>query len=90
MTGAEYLTAAVLQALWAELDEAFRSELAESETSLQSFLQRRSSAWNLVGRVHFNLAENRRTMRRRSRFSPPTRRSCRRRRGRSTCRSGAR
>src|SRR5882724_7991658 len=30
MTGAEYLTAAVLQALWRELDAAFAIELAES------------------------------------------------------------
>src|SRR5437667_755690 len=60
MTGAEYLTAAVLEAIWADIAEAFRSELAESNMSLQVFLQRRSSAWHLVGRVHFNLAENRR------------------------------
>jgi superfamily II DNA or RNA helicase len=60
MTGAEYLTAAVLEAIWAEVAEAFRSELAESAMPLQAFLQRRSSAWHLVGRVHFNLAENRR------------------------------
>jgi non-specific serine/threonine protein kinase len=60
MTGAEYLTAAVLEAIWAEIAEAFRSEFAESKMSLQAFLQRRSSTWHLVGRVHFNLAENRR------------------------------
>src|SRR5436190_1042237 len=60
VTGAEYLTAAVLEAIWAGIAEAFRSELAESKTSLQSFLQSRSPAWHLVGRVHFNLAENRR------------------------------
>src|SRR5438445_221535 len=60
MTGAEYLTAAVLEAIWADIAEAFRSELAESNMSLQVFLQRRSSAWHLVGRVYFNLAENRR------------------------------
>src|SRR5947207_5306951 len=60
MTGAEYLTAAVLEAIWAGIAEAFQSELAESKTSLQSFLQSRSPAWHLVGRVHFNLAENRR------------------------------
>ncbi len=59
MTGAEYLTAAVLQRLWEALDAAFRSELAESGASVQVFLSRRSPAWNLVGRVHFNLAENR-------------------------------
>ena len=59
MTGAEYLTASVLQTLWDAVDAAFRSELSESKTSVQDFLKRKSPAWNLVGRVHFNLAENR-------------------------------
>ena len=59
MTGAEYLTAAVLQSLWESLDAAFRSELSASKASVEEFLKRRSSVWNLVGRVHFNLAENR-------------------------------
>ncbi len=58
MTGAEYLTASVLQTLWRALDEAFRSDLAESRTSVQDFLSSKSPAWHLVGRVHFNLAEN--------------------------------
>ena len=60
MTGAEYITASVLETLWAAIADAFRSELAESKASLQEFLQRKSPAWHLVGRVHFNLAENRR------------------------------
>ena len=59
MTGAEYLTAAVLDALWQELDAAFEVELSESKTGVQEFLKRRNPAWNLVGRVHFNVAENR-------------------------------
>jgi hypothetical protein len=59
MTGAEYLTAEVLGALWEELDAAFSIELAESKYGIQDFLKRRNPAWNLVGRVHFNLAENR-------------------------------
>jgi non-specific serine/threonine protein kinase len=59
MTGAEYLTAVVLHALWEDLDAAFGAELSESKGSVQDFLKRRSPAWNLVGRVHFNLAENR-------------------------------
>ena len=59
MTGAEYLTAAVLSALWQELDAAFRVELSESKCGVEEFLKRRNPAWNLVGRVHFNLAENR-------------------------------
>jgi superfamily II DNA or RNA helicase len=60
MTGAEYLTSNVLRALWQELDAAFRGELAESKATVQDFLKQRNPAWNLVGRVHFNLAENRR------------------------------
>jgi superfamily II DNA or RNA helicase len=60
MTGAEYLTGAVLDALWTETATAFRAELAESNASVQAFLQRKSPEWHLVGRVHFNLAENRR------------------------------
>ncbi len=38
---------------------AFGIELAESKCGIQEFLKRRNPAWNLVGRVHFNLAENR-------------------------------
>lgn len=59
MTGAEYLTTAVLAALWAELDAALYVELKQTGQTLQDFLKARHPAWNLVGRVHFNLAENR-------------------------------
>ncbi len=59
MTGAEYLTLEVLQSLWQEMDAAFSQELAASGKSIQDFLKQRNPAWNLVGRVHFNLAENR-------------------------------
>src|SRR6266480_2453689 len=60
MTGAEYLTAAVLADLWRGMDAAFDSELAAAKLSVQAFLNGRHPAWNLIGRVHFNLAENRR------------------------------
>ena len=60
MPGAEYLTADVLLALWAELGAAFAASLAESDADLQAFLKALNPAWNLIGRVHFNLAENRR------------------------------
>ena len=60
LTGAEYLTPAVLESLWRELDQAFEIELTEARCGLQDFLKLRNPAWNLVGRVHFNLAENRR------------------------------
>ncbi|MBI5364708.1 MAG: DEAD/DEAH box helicase [Planctomycetes bacterium] len=60
MLGAEYLTGSVLRAAWDELARAFESELAESGVALAEFLRRLDPAWNVVGRVHFNLAENRR------------------------------
>jgi len=59
MAGAEYLSVEVLGTLWEELDAAFDIELTESKCGIQEFLKRRNPAWNLVGRVHFNLAENR-------------------------------
>jgi superfamily II DNA or RNA helicase len=59
MAGAEYLTAELLATLWLQIDAALHQELARSQGSLQAFLKARNPAWNLVGRVHFNLAENR-------------------------------
>lgn len=59
MIGAEYLTPAVLAALWVEIEGAVKTELVATGVSLQEFLKARHPAWNLVGRVHFNLAENR-------------------------------
>ena len=60
MTGAEYLTGEVLEALWRQMGRALRAELGRSRLSLEEQLKRWSPAWNLVGRVHFHLAENRR------------------------------
>ncbi|HKD45244.1 MAG TPA: DEAD/DEAH box helicase, partial [Candidatus Angelobacter sp.] len=59
MAGAEYLTTTVLADLWHRIDAAFDAELAAAELTVQEFLKSRHPAWNLVGRVHFNLAENR-------------------------------
>ena len=59
MTGVEYLTAELLATLWIDIDNALRQELVASKSPLQEFLKARHSIWNLVGRVHFNLAENR-------------------------------
>lgn len=60
MPGAEYLNQDVLKALWEEVGIAFDSSLAAAGIDLQTFLKSLNPAWNLVGRVHFNLAENRR------------------------------
>ena len=59
MTGAEYLTSDVLRALWAEIADSVSASLASTGVNLQSFLKGLNPAWNLVGRVYFNLAENR-------------------------------
>ena len=59
MAGAEYLTTALLADLWHRIDAAFDVELAVANLTVQEFLKGRHPAWNLVGRVHFNLAENR-------------------------------
>ncbi len=59
MPGAEYLTVDLLRALWTETGEAFAAEQAKSKLALPDFLKRLNPAWNVVGRVHFNLAENR-------------------------------
>ncbi|MGF9761615.1 DEAD/DEAH box helicase [Microvirga sp. 0TCS3.31] len=60
MPGAEYLTADVLRRLWADLGTAFTASFIAAGTDLQAFLKTLNPAWNLIGRVHFNLAENRR------------------------------
>ncbi|MDZ4738908.1 MAG: DEAD/DEAH box helicase [Alphaproteobacteria bacterium] len=59
MTGAEYATPGVLACLWQAMDAAFDTQLALTRLPVQAFLKSRNAAWNLVGRVHFNLAENR-------------------------------
>jgi hypothetical protein len=41
------------------MDAACNAELADAGLSVQEFLKSRHPAWNLVGRVHFNIAENR-------------------------------
>jgi non-specific serine/threonine protein kinase len=60
MPGAEYLTADILLGLWADLSTAFTASFIAAGTDLQAFLKTLNPAWNLIGRVHFNLAENRR------------------------------
>jgi non-specific serine/threonine protein kinase len=59
MAGAEYITPEVLASLWRELDAAFNETCAASGDDVEAFLKALNPAWNVVGRVHFNLAENR-------------------------------
>ena len=53
------MTPASLAALWRSLSDAFEVERAESGLAVGAFLAARDSRWRLVGRVHFNVAENR-------------------------------
>ncbi|MBL0408572.1 hypothetical protein JKG68_32465 [Microvirga aerilata] len=62
MPEAEYLNADVLRGLWVDLGTALATSFAASGTDLQAFLNTLNPAWNLIGRVHFNLAENRRDL----------------------------
>lgn len=59
MRGAEYADADVLAQLWAQTEAALRAELAASRMGVAEFLHSCNAAWHQVGRVHFNLAENR-------------------------------
>ncbi|MEP6863180.1 MAG: DEAD/DEAH box helicase [Deltaproteobacteria bacterium] len=59
MTGAEYIDPAQLAELWRALDQAFAQTLRAHRGGVGEFLRSRNAAWHLVGRVHFNLAENR-------------------------------
>jgi non-specific serine/threonine protein kinase len=60
ITGAEYVTPALLERLWQDLRAAWAEELAAFRGTVQAYLQTQNAAWNLVGRVCFHLAENKR------------------------------
>ncbi|MCX4026910.1 DEAD/DEAH box helicase [Endozoicomonas sp. SM1973] len=58
MIGAEYLSVAVLQQLWVELDNWLIHEVAQHYDCLATLLKTRAPHWHQVGRVCFHLAEN--------------------------------
>jgi superfamily II DNA or RNA helicase len=60
MRGAEYASAEQLHRWWAETRQALRARVEMEGTTVESVLHAASPVWNLVGRVHFHLAENRR------------------------------
>ena len=57
MVGGEYLDARVLETLWTELHQTVQASLAQHNNSVRGLFAQRGSAWNLVGRVCFHLAE---------------------------------
>jgi non-specific serine/threonine protein kinase len=60
MPGGEYLTADLLRALWKDVLDAWRVELAAATGTVEAWLAAHDPAWSVVGRVHLHLAENRR------------------------------
>ena len=60
MQGAELITASLLEELWSDIGEALTAEAARFDDGIQGYLKEQSSVWNVVGRVCFHLAENKR------------------------------
>jgi non-specific serine/threonine protein kinase len=60
MPGSEYLSADLLAALWEDVLVAWRSDVTATRGTVESWLTARDPAWNVVGRVHLHLAENKR------------------------------
>ena len=60
MRGLEYLTSQVLRSLWLELAERLRERASDYEGGLVSLLRTLDPAWQVLGRVTFHLAENKR------------------------------
>jgi superfamily II DNA or RNA helicase len=60
MRGAEYVDGDCIERWWAALREALSGEVKARGASVEAILRAASPLWNLVGRVHFHLAETRR------------------------------
>ncbi|MDA0282641.1 MAG: SNF2-related protein, partial [Planctomycetota bacterium] len=60
MRGLEYLTPDVLRGLWSELRELVLDEAAAFDEGPVAYLRSVNPLWNLLGRVTFHLAENKR------------------------------
>ncbi len=60
MQGAELLDAALLGDIWSDMGAALATEAKGFKEGVQGYLRKHSSVWNVVGRVCFHLAENKR------------------------------
>jgi len=59
LRGLEYLSSSVLENLWTALEDRTRSEAGRAGGNIQNYLKKLNPLWNMVGRVVFHLAENR-------------------------------
>ena len=62
MTGAEYLDGERLACLWRDLDALVFAGIRSSKDGAQGWLKAQNPLWNLVGRVTFHLAENKKSV----------------------------
>ncbi|HEX2493443.1 MAG TPA: DEAD/DEAH box helicase [Steroidobacter sp.] len=60
LKGLEYLSAAALKQAWIELDSCVRADIAACGRDLRAYLHDKNPDWQLVGRITFRLAENKR------------------------------
>jgi superfamily II DNA or RNA helicase len=60
MRGAELASGELLAEVWADMGEALAAEAQTRKTGIQGYLEAHDSLWNVVGRVCFHLAENKR------------------------------
>ena len=60
MKGLEYLDAPALDRCWDELDRFARERIAKTTGGTSAYLKTLHPVWNVVGRVTFHLAENKR------------------------------
>ncbi|MFZ4440739.1 MAG: DEAD/DEAH box helicase [Syntrophales bacterium] len=59
LRGMEYLSPAILENLWTALEGDTREKAGLSGGNVQDYLKKCNPLWNMVGRVAFHLAENR-------------------------------
>jgi superfamily II DNA or RNA helicase len=60
LRGAEYVDAARVRQWWASIGQALADPAVRGGASVAEFLRSGNPLWNMVGRVHFHLAENKR------------------------------
>lgn len=60
MKGLEYLDASALKQAWLDLDSHVRAAVAAYGRGLRAYLHHTNPEWQLVGRITFRLAENKR------------------------------
>jgi superfamily II DNA or RNA helicase len=62
MRGAELASGELLAEVWVDMGEALAAEAQRRKTGIQGYLEAHDSLWNVVGRVCFHLAENKRDL----------------------------